>query len=200
MNFTKFIAIFSAILVQTTSASFNYKFKPQNLSSYEIQETIIGHSSMECCIYCRINFFCEAVMFAEGNSCILLTQIQIASDGSASDGSAADGSAADGSASDGSAADGSAADGSAADGSAADGSSADGSAAEGSAADGSAADGSADDGSAADWSAADGSASEGSAAEGSAAEGSAAEGSASNTLAYVLKNRYCSTFSHLRIF
>ena len=190
MNFTKIIVIFSAILVQTTSASFNYKFKPQNLSSYEIQETIIGHSSMECCIYCRINFFCEAVMFAEGNSCILLTQIQIASDGSASDGSASDGSAADGSA----------ADGSAADGSAADGSSADGSAAEGSAADGSAADGSADDGSAADWSAADGSASEGSAAEGSAAEGSAAEGSASNTLAYVLKNRYCSTFSHLRIF
>ena len=192
MNFTKFIAIFSAILVQTTSASFNYKFKPQNLSSYEIQETIIGHSSMECCIYCRINFFCEAVMFAEGNSCILLTQIQIASDGSVSDGSASDGSAADGSASDGSAADGSAADGSAADGSAADGSSADGSAAEGSAA----------DGSAADWSAADGSASEGSAAEGSAAEGSAssADASASNTLAYVLQNRYCSTFSHLRIF
>ena len=187
MNFTKFIAIFSAILVQTTSASFNYKFKPQNLSSYEIQETIIGHSSMECCIYCRINFFCEAVMFAEGNSCILLTQIQIASDGSASDGSAADGSAADGSAADGSAADGSAADGSATDGSAADGSAAEGSAA---------------DGSAADWSAADGSASEGSAAEGSAAEGSAssADASASNTLAYVLQNRYCSTFNQLRAF
>ena len=182
MNFTKFIVIFSAILVQTTSASFNYKFKPQNLSSYEIQETIIGHSSMECCIYCRINFFCEAVMFAEGNSCILLTQIQIASDGSASDGSAADGSAADGSAADGSAADGSAADGSAADGSAAEGSAA--------------------DGSAADWSAADGSASEGSAAEGSAAEGSAssADASASNTLAYVLQNRYCSTFNQLRAF
>ena len=177
MNFTKFIVIFSAILVQTTSASFNYKFKPQNLSSYEIQETIIGHSSMECCIYCRINFFCEAVMFAEGNSCILLTQIQIASEWSASDGSAADGSAADGSAADGSAANGSAADGSAAEGSAAD-------------------------GSAADWSAADGSASEGSAAEGSAAEGSAssADASASNTLAYVLQNRYCSTFNQLRAF
>ena len=152
MNFTKFIIIFSAILLQTTSASFNYKFKPLNLSSYEIQETIIGHSSMECCIYCRINFFCEAVMFAEGNSCILLTQIQIASDGSASDGFAADGSAADGSAA---------------------------------------------DGSAADWPAADGSAAEGSAAEGSEFS---ADASASITLAYVLQNRYCSTFNQLRAF
>ena len=75
MNFTKLIIIFSAIL-QITFASYNYKFKPQKIASYEIQETIIGHSSMQCCIHCRLNFACEAVVFSEGKNCILLTQIQ----------------------------------------------------------------------------------------------------------------------------
>ena len=122
MNFTKLIIIFSAIL-QITFASYNCKFKPQKIASYDIQETIIGHSSMECCIHCRINFFCEAVMVSEGNNCILLTQIQSdtwVSDTAASDGSASDGSALDGSASDGSASDGSTLDGSASDASASD--------------------------------------------------------------------------------
>ena len=90
MNFTKLIIIFSAIL-QITFAYDNYKFKPQKIGTYEIQETIIVHSSMECCIHCRINFFCEAVLVSEGNNCILLTQIQ--SDTWASDASASDTSA-----------------------------------------------------------------------------------------------------------
>ena len=75
MNFTKLIIIIVAVL-QITFALDNYRFKSQKIASYGIQETIIGHSSMQCCIHCRLNFACEAVMFSEGKNCILLTQIQ----------------------------------------------------------------------------------------------------------------------------
>ena len=76
MAFTKLV-IFSAIAVlQITFAFDNYQFKSQKISSYEIQETLIGHSAMHCCIYCGTNFLCEAVIFSEGKNCVLLTQIQ----------------------------------------------------------------------------------------------------------------------------